>query len=99
MLPIGAGCAQRDQVLLHVTSRVASKCEVMNLQVLHAPAGLAPPTITVDDLLAECLVSLNVKLKPRCYGSDVFHEAAVQSGTGIAVFGDWIRTGSSARLS
>ena len=78
---------------------MAAKCEVMNLQVLHAPAGLAPPTITVDDLLAECLVSLNVKLNPRSYGSDFFHEAAAQSETGIAVFGDWVRTGSSARLS
>ena len=39
--------AMRDQVLFHVATRLAAEFEVVHLQLLHAPAGLAPPAVAL----------------------------------------------------
>ena len=51
------------------------KSEVMYLQVLHAPAGLASPIIPFEDLAVKCKVTLRVKLDSPAFGSGVLHEA------------------------
>ena len=42
--------AQCDQVLFHVTARLAAEFEVMHLQMLHATANLASPAVAFQDL-------------------------------------------------
>jgi hypothetical protein len=37
--------AQCDQILFFIAARSAAEFEMVYLQVLHAPAGLAPPAI------------------------------------------------------
>jgi hypothetical protein len=75
MLPAVADSAECDQVLLYVTSRMAPIPEVMDVQVLHAAAGLASPLIPVEDLPVEYQVTLRVKLDSRACGSGFLHEA------------------------
>jgi hypothetical protein len=67
--------AQSDEVFLHVASCLTPIKEVMHLQILHAPAGLASPVIPVEDLTMEYKVALSVKLDSRACGSDFLHEA------------------------
>jgi hypothetical protein len=42
--------AHRDQVLFLVATRVAAELEVVDLKVLHAPAELAAPAVTLQHL-------------------------------------------------
>ena len=39
--------AERDQVLFDIASRMAAEFEVMHLQILHAPADLAAPSVAL----------------------------------------------------
>lgn len=53
MFPTMAISAECDQVFLHITSQVAPIGKVMYLEALHAPAGLASPVISFEDLLPQ----------------------------------------------
>jgi hypothetical protein len=41
-----------DKILLNVTSQLASKLNVMNLQGLHSSTILAPPAVSLEDFAA-----------------------------------------------
>ena len=43
--------AKRDQVLFHVSARLAAQFDVMHVQVLHATADLASPAVALQYLL------------------------------------------------
>ncbi|MGA2369875.1 MAG: hypothetical protein ABSG11_04350 [Candidatus Korobacteraceae bacterium] len=42
--------AECDQVLFLIAARLATEFEVVDLQVLHAAAGLAPPVVPLQHL-------------------------------------------------
>jgi hypothetical protein len=42
--------AQRDQILFLVGTRLAAEFEMVHLQLMHAPAGLTPPAVSLQDL-------------------------------------------------
>ena len=44
------------------------------MQVPHAPAGLAPPIVSLEDLPMQCHVGLVVQLNPRVFWWDCFHD-------------------------
>jgi hypothetical protein len=48
--------AERDQVLFRITAGVAAKLFVVNFQIRHCAARLAPPAIPTQDLLPERFV-------------------------------------------
>ena len=63
-LPMGllmARCAEGDQILSSVIAQSASWQNVMDLKILHAPAPLASPAISLQDFTAELAISLRVK--------------------------------------
>ncbi len=45
MCPFVAPRAQCDQILFFITARLAAEFEMVDLQVLHATANLAAPTV------------------------------------------------------
>jgi hypothetical protein len=45
--------AERDQILRHIPAELAPALDVMNLQVFHDAAVLAPPAISFQDLVPE----------------------------------------------
>ncbi len=45
-------CAQSDQVLFRITAGVAAKLFVVNFQIRHRPARLAPRAIAAQNLLS-----------------------------------------------
>ena len=47
---VGAEC---NQIVRHVPAKLAPKLDVMNLQVLHGAAVLAPPTISFQHLVPD----------------------------------------------
>jgi hypothetical protein len=64
-LSMGSSMARRtegDQILLNVTSQLASKLNVMNLQGLHSSTILAPPAVSLEDFAAQAPVFFRVKL-------------------------------------
>jgi len=69
------------------------------MQVPHAPAGLAPPIVSLEDLPMQCHVGLVVQLNPRVFWWDCFHESAAQSHTKTVVFEGWEGTRSSEKSS
>jgi hypothetical protein len=62
MFPMMTASAECDEVSLVVTSLMAPKCEVMDLEVLHASARLTSPVVAVEDLPVQNDVVLAVKL-------------------------------------
>jgi len=65
MYKLVAACAKRDEVMLDVVSELAPRVDVMNIQIVLAPAALAAPAIPLQYLLTQAFVGLRVKLKPR----------------------------------
>jgi len=59
-----------DEILLKISSKMASKLNVMNLQCLHSSAVLAPPAVALQDLAAKLAVGFRLKLESRQHGSD-----------------------------
>lgn len=56
MHPGVACCAERDQVILGVGSGMAAERPVVHFKIRHRAAGLAPPAIATQDLLAQIFV-------------------------------------------
>ena len=53
--------AQRDQVGFRITTRVAAKLEVVHLQMLHATAYLAAPSIAFQHLPMQFAIALGIE--------------------------------------
>jgi hypothetical protein len=70
MGPSMAGYTKGHQIVLNVTSQLASKLNVMNLQCLHSSTVLAPPAVSLQDLAAKLAVGFRLKLESRQLGSD-----------------------------
>ena len=54
--------AEGDQILGSVIAQSAPRLNVMDLKILHSPARLATPSISLQDLSAELAISFRVKL-------------------------------------
>ena len=67
--------AERDQVLFDIASRMAAEFEVMHLQILHAPADLAAPTVALQYLLMQVMIARRIESQSRVLGWDLLHEA------------------------
>ena len=68
--------AQSDQILFHIATRVAAEFEVMHLQLLHASADLASPSVALQHLAMQLAVALRIESESRVLGWDLaLHEA------------------------
>jgi hypothetical protein len=68
--------AQSDQILFHIATRVAAEFEVVHLQLLHASADLASPSVALQHLAMQLAVALRIESESRVLGWDlVLHEA------------------------
>ncbi len=70
-----AGGTESYQVLFAVRTGMASELNVMDLQVPHASADLASPTVSFEDLPVKHCVAFGVDLQTRPHLQDLFQEA------------------------
>jgi hypothetical protein len=66
--PVGllmARCAEGNQILGSVIAQSASRTNVMDLKILHAPAQLAAPAISLEDSSAE--LAIGFRIKPQAW--------------------------------
>jgi len=75
MHPCVTFSAQRDQVLFLVAARLAAEFEVMHLQILHATADLAAPTIALQHPPMQFAVGVRIESESRAFAADLLHEA------------------------
>ena len=68
--------AQRNQVVFRILTRVAAKLEVVHLQMLHATAYLAAPTITLQHTALQFAVAFRFEPPSRLLGPYACHESA-----------------------
>ncbi len=59
--------AKRNQVVHHIATELAPAFYVMDLQALHGTALLAPPAISLQDLVSDYCVFFRVQLEPRLF--------------------------------
>jgi hypothetical protein len=59
-----AGTAKSDEVFFHITSQMASRLPMMDLEIFRTSASLAPPAIACEHLLAKPLVRILVQSNP-----------------------------------
>src|SRR5208282_1476111 len=72
----GVACrAERDQVLLGVGSRMAAELPVVRLNIRHRATRLTPPTIAMQDLLAQTFVRQGVQPQGSGFGANHSHDA------------------------
>ena len=71
--------AQRDQVFRAVVPKLASRLNMMNLQVFRCPAILAAPVVPPENLAVESLVSLSVQSNARLSWRQSGHDGLVIS--------------------
>ncbi len=57
--------AERDQIAHHVAAQLAPRFHVMDLQVFHGAAFLAPPTISFQHLVSDHGVFFRVQFESR----------------------------------
>jgi hypothetical protein len=72
-LPVGflmARRAERDQIFGSVIAQSATPLYVMDLKILHAPARLATPSISLQNFATEVAISFRIKFQTRPLGSD-----------------------------
>jgi hypothetical protein len=55
-----ACCAERNEVFFRVFAGVAAEFHVVDLQLTHGSAALAPPFIPLKDLVAQLFVGVGV---------------------------------------
>ena len=67
--------AERDQVIVHITSRLAPQFHVVNLQILPAAADLAPPVIAFKDLATQSSIGFGVESVSGSLGTNRCHDA------------------------
>jgi hypothetical protein len=54
-----------DQVFSSIITQSSPRLNVMHLKTLDAPARLATPAVSLEDLTAELAISLRIKPQPR----------------------------------
>jgi hypothetical protein len=65
----GVACsAQRDQILLCIGSQMAAELSVVHLKIRHPTAGLTPPAVATQDLLAQTFVRHGIQPKAGGFG-------------------------------
>lgn len=64
--------AEGDQILCGIIAQSASRLNMMNLKILHAPACLTSPAISLQDFAAELAISFWIKSQTGPDGSDPF---------------------------
>ena len=74
MYPTVAPGAQRDQICLCIVARAAAEFFMMNLQVAHAPATLATPSVAFQDLPVKVAVRFSIQLRPRRFQPEALHD-------------------------
>ena len=67
--------AQRDQVPFLVSTRLAAEFEVVHLQVLHAPADLTSPAVSLQHLAMQISITNRIESESRALKAGDFHEA------------------------
>ena len=58
-----ACCTQRDQVQLRIFAGLAAKLLMVDFQLRHRAAGLTPPAVATQNLLAQTFVRRGVQSK------------------------------------
>ena len=53
-----ASIAKRNEIFFHIASQMASRLNMMNLQIAAGPALLASPTIALEHVLAKALIRI-----------------------------------------
>ena len=72
----GVACrAQRDQVFLCVSSRMAAELSVVHLKIRHRATRLTPPTVAAQDLLAQAFVRQWVPPQGSGFGANHSQDA------------------------
>ena len=56
-------CTEGNQIFGGVIAQSATRTNVMDLEILHLPAQLATPAISLQDFAAELAISIKVKLQ------------------------------------
>jgi hypothetical protein len=67
--------AQCDQILFLVAARLAPQFQMLDLQVLHAPADLASPTVAFQYLPMQISIARRIESQSRVLGWAFLHEA------------------------
>jgi hypothetical protein len=67
--------AQGDQILFLITTRVAAKFEVVYLQILHAAANLASPSVAFQHPPMQFTIALAIESYSTGFASRLLHEA------------------------
>jgi hypothetical protein len=62
-----ACCAESDQILGSVIAQSAPPLNVMDLKIIHSPARLTRPSISLQDFPAELAINFRVKPHPGTF--------------------------------
>ena len=68
-----AGGAESYQILRFVIAQLASRDDVVNLELLELPTKLAPPAVAFKHLSMQLAIGLRVKPKARFLGEEWCH--------------------------
>ena len=66
-----ARCAEGNQILGNVIAKSATRTNVMDLKILHVPARLAPPAISLKDFSAKLAIRTRIKPQAGPPGTDL----------------------------
>ena len=58
------------EILGRIIAQAAPRLNVMDLKILHAPARLATPSISLQNFVAELAISFRIKPQARPLGAD-----------------------------
>ena len=67
--------AQGDQIRFFVSTGLATKFEVMYLQVLHATAELASPAVALQHLPMQFAIAVRIESQTPAFTTNLLHEA------------------------
>ena len=70
-----AYAAKGDEIFFHIASQMASRLEVMDLEIFGTSASLASPAIAVEYLLAKRVIGIPVQAKPASSWDARIHDA------------------------
>ena len=62
--------AEGDEILDSVIAQSAPRLNVMDLKILHTPARLTMPAVSLQDFPAELAISFRIKPQPWALGTD-----------------------------
>jgi hypothetical protein len=71
--------AEGDQILGSVIAQSAPPLNVMDLKILHSPARLTTPSISLQDFMAELAISFWIKSQAGPLGADAFQNVTCTS--------------------